>query len=357
MRIVVTGATGNLGTSVLAALTRDARVESIVGVARRTPKLTFPRTSFRAADIGSDALEPIFRGADAIVHLAWQLQPSHRPDLLERTNVVGSERVFEAAARAGVPALLYASSVGAYSGGSKERLADESWPTEGIASSHYGRQKARVERMLDQIERSTPSMRIVRMRPALVFKREAASDIRRLFVGPFVPRFAFHPRLIRAVPDHPRLRFQAVHSLDVGEAFRLAIFRDVRGAFNLAADPVLDPTTLASLFGAKRVPVTPGFLRGALGLAWRLHLVPMASGWIDLAFGVPLMTSGRANEELGWQPTRRADEALLELVEGLHAGAGLDTPPLAPRRGRSRMSRADPQSFRGRLLEPSDAQP
>ncbi len=32
MRIVVTGATGNVGTSVLEALGRDARVEQIVGV-------------------------------------------------------------------------------------------------------------------------------------------------------------------------------------------------------------------------------------------------------------------------------------------------------------------------------------
>ena len=35
MRIVVTGATGNVGTSVLEALGRDARVKQIVGVARR----------------------------------------------------------------------------------------------------------------------------------------------------------------------------------------------------------------------------------------------------------------------------------------------------------------------------------
>lgn len=114
MRIVVTGATGNLGTSVVEALSRDASVREIVGLARRTPKLRVPRTEFVSADIGHDPLEPIVRGADVVIHLAWQLQPSHRPDLLETTNVHGSERVFEACARAGVPALLYASSVAAY---------------------------------------------------------------------------------------------------------------------------------------------------------------------------------------------------------------------------------------------------
>ncbi len=351
MRIVVVGATGNVGTSVLAALARDANVRDIVGVARRAPKhLRLPKTELVRADVGHDPLEPIVRGADVVMHLAWQLQPSHRPDLLETTNVIGSERVFEACARAGVPALIYASSVAAYTGGSKERLVDESWTRMGVPSSLYGRQKARVEELLDELERAHPSMRVVRMRPALIFKREAASDIRRLFLGPLVPRLAFDRRAVRFVPDHPRLRFQAVHSLDVGEAFRLAATRDVRGAFNLAADPILDARTLAELFGAKRVPVTPGFLRGAVGLAWRSHLIAAGPGWIDLAFGVPLLESTRARTELGWVPARRADEALLELVDGLRDGAGYDTPPLAPRRGLARAAAADPQSLRGRLI-------
>jgi nucleoside-diphosphate-sugar epimerase len=143
-----------------------------------------------------------------------------------------------------------------------------------------------------------------------------------------------------------------VHSLDVGEAFRLAALADVRGAFNLAADPILDPPTLAALFGAKRVRIGPRFLRGALRLAWGMHLVAAGPGWVDLAFAVPLIDSGRAERELGWRATRTADAALLELVEGLRDGAGLDTPPLAPRRGLALASAADPQSWRGRVLQP-----
>lgn len=355
MRIVITGATGNVGTSVLEALTRDPEIESIVGVARRRPELEYRKTTFVTADIGSDPLEPIFRGADAVVHLAWQLQPSHRPDVLEQTNVFGSERVFEAAERAGARALIYASSVGAYRGGSKERRVDESWPTDGIPSSLYGRQKAKVERMLDALEEAGTSMRIVRMRPGLIFKREASSDIRRLFVGPFVPRALFAPELFKVIPDHPRLRFQAVHSLDVGEAFRLALRRKVRGAFNLAAEPVLDSTTLASLFGAKRVRIKPELLRNAVAIAWRLRLVAASEGWVDLAFSVPLMDCRRAHEELGWTATRRADRALLELVEGMREGAGLKTPPLEPRRAFGLVRAPDPKSLRARVLRPSGA--
>ena len=95
-------------------------------------------------------------------------------------------------------------------------------------------------------------MRVVRLRPGLIFKREAASGIRRLFAGPLLPSRLVRPGLIPVVPDTPRLRFQAVHSRDVGDAYRLAIVGDARGAFNVAAEPVLDPASSASCSGAKR---------------------------------------------------------------------------------------------------------
>jgi hypothetical protein len=37
--------------------------------------------------------------------------------------------------------------------------------------------------------------------------------------------------------------------------------------------------------------------------------------------------------ELGWRPQRDAESALLELMAGMRASAGLDTPPLAPHAG------------------------
>ena len=71
MRIVVTGATGNVGTSVVAALGRDERVESIVGIARRVPAGPGPaKTTWVSADVTKDPLSPLFAGADAVIHLA-----------------------------------------------------------------------------------------------------------------------------------------------------------------------------------------------------------------------------------------------------------------------------------------------
>jgi uncharacterized protein YbjT (DUF2867 family) len=44
MRIVVTGATGNVGTAVVRALADEPRVDAITGVARRPPEWAPPKT-------------------------------------------------------------------------------------------------------------------------------------------------------------------------------------------------------------------------------------------------------------------------------------------------------------------------
>jgi len=328
-RVVVIGATGNVGTSVLEALGREPLVDEIVGVARRRPELEMPKTRWAEVDVADrDGLVEVLRGASAAIHLAWAIQPSRDEATLARINVEGSERVFDAAAEAEVPALVYASSVGAYGPGPKDRAVDESWPTTGVPTSFYSRHKASVEALLDGFEARHPGIRVVRLRPALIFKGEAASEIRRLFVGPFLPSALVRPGLIPVVPRIAGLRFQAVHSRDVGEAYRQAVVRDVRGAFNLAAEPVLDPERLSEALGARPVDVAPRVARALVDWSWKLRLQPSPPGWLDMALKVPLMDSRRAREELGWEPRVDAVEALLELLEGMRRGRGIETPPL-----------------------------
>jgi nucleoside-diphosphate-sugar epimerase len=159
MRVVVAGATGNLGTSLLQALEREHGVESVLGIARRLPQLEFERTEWARADITHDDLVRLFRGADAVVHLAWLIQPSRDLATLRATNITGTNRLLDAVRAARVPNLVYASSVGTYSRGPKDRRVDEGWPTDGIQTSFYSRHKAEVERMLDRFEREAPDTR------------------------------------------------------------------------------------------------------------------------------------------------------------------------------------------------------
>jgi UDP-glucose 4-epimerase len=329
MKVVVTGATGNVGTSVLRALGASSAVDEVIALARRAPGRDLEGAEFVRADVSTDDLGRVFAGAAAVVHLAWLIQPGRDEAVTRRVNVEGSRRVFAAAVAARVPALIHASSVGAYSPGPKDRQVDENWPTDGIPTSFYSRHKAEVERQLDRLQAEQPQLRVVRLRPGLIFKREAATEIRRLFVGPLLPRALLRPSLVPLFPAVAGLRFQAVHSDDVGEAYRAAVLSDRRGAFNIAADPVLGPEELAGMLGARCVRMSPRVLRAAAALTYRARLQPAEPGWVDMALGVPLMSTERARRELGWSPRRTAIEAVGELMAGMRDGADDRTAPLA----------------------------
>src|SRR4051794_8708031 len=132
--IVVVGASGNAGTALLRRLRADGD-QRIVGVARRRREgAEYDGVDWRLCDIGApDAvgeLSAIFDGADAVVHLGWQIQPSHDRAALRRTNVDGSRAVIDAAVQAGVGALVVASSVGVYAPGPKDRRVGRAWPAD-----------------------------------------------------------------------------------------------------------------------------------------------------------------------------------------------------------------------------------
>lgn len=339
MRIVVTGATGNVGTSVIGALRSDPRVTEIVGVARRVPGREGAKVVWRSADVRSSDLVALFRGAAAVIHLAWQIQPSRARTRLDAVNVEGSKRVMRAVEQARVGALVFASSVGVYAPGASGAVT-ERWTATGIATSHYSRQKVQVERLLDEFEEEHPEIRVVRLRKALVFKREAASEIGRLFVG----RLALAVLRRGGIPVVPMPRdlvIQVVHSLDAGEAYRRAALEPVSGAFNVAAEPLLDASAIARVARTRVVAVPRALVRAAVSASYRLRAQPTDPGWVDLMFQAPTMATGHARETLGWTPRYPADVAFGELLDGIRRGAGADTVPLWPLPGgefvRSRM--------------------
>jgi UDP-glucose 4-epimerase len=337
VRIVIVGATGNIGVSLVERLAGDRRVDDIVGVARRVPQGPLgsgaERVTWVSGDIRYDDLEQLVEDADVVVDLAWMFQPTHRPEVTWSTNVVGTSRLIDAVLATGVPTLVVSSSVAAYSPRAHTAPVDESWPTHGTSTAAYAREKAYVERLLDAAETTREHPRVVRIRPAFVFQGRSASEQRRIFAGPLLPRALVRPKLIPAMPVPDGLLLQAVHADDVANAFAKAALGDASGGFNICADDVLGPTELSSLVQARRVPVPAGLLRRLIGAAWTARAIPADPKLFDAVMALPVMSNARAKSELGWRPTRSAQAVLEEFLAGLRKGEGERTAPLAPSAG------------------------
>lgn len=343
MKVVVVGASGNIGTALLRALASEPSVTSVAGVARRVPTSTPPPpydvATWHGVDLSEagpdepvvDRLAGVLEGADVVVLLAWALQPSHDRQVRRRTNVVGTRRVLAAVARTGVPHVVATTSVGSYSPVDDDVPRAEDWATDGVRSSDYSVDKVAVERLLDEAETLQPDLRVARVRPALVFQRAAASGIERYFLGPLLPAAAL--RVPLPVLPWPRgVRLQAVHADDLAQVFMAIIAGGHAGAFNVAAPDVLHVRDLAAIVSQGRfVEVPQPLARAVLHAGWLVHGFAPEPGWVDLAAGIPLLDTGRAESVLGWKPRWSALEAFADLADGLAHGAGTASPPMRPR--------------------------
>ncbi|GAA1131835.1 NAD-dependent epimerase/dehydratase family protein [Nocardioides aquiterrae] len=317
MRIAITGASGNVGSAVVDRLLEDGH--ELVGIVRRPPE--DDRLEWRRVDLSEPAqlpeLERAVQGADAVVHLAWGFQPSHRIGYLAALGVGGTRRVVGAALRAGVPHLVHQSSVGAYSPRADRQPVTEDHPTEGVPSSPYSRHKVAAERILDRFE---DRLTITRMRPGIIGQRRAASGLLRYGVPLLVPGRAVRWAPVLPLPDV--VQVPMVHAADVADAIARAVDRRAAGAFNLAAGS-LDADEIAEVLGARRVSLPFPVVRAAAAASWRLRLQQVDPGWVDLARNAPPLDVSRATRELEWAPRRTARQVLEEVVDGLvHADSG-----------------------------------
>ncbi|CAA9374083.1 MAG: NAD-dependent epimerase/dehydratase [uncultured Nocardioides sp.] len=340
MRIVITGASGNVGSALLRRLTRDHNHDQdheIVGVVRRQPEdvAPFDAVEWSLVDLTRTEDESTLRaacvGADAVVHLAWGFQPSHREDYLAELGVGGTRRVIEAVTAAGVPHLVHMSSVGAYSPKQDDTPVEETWPTHGVPSSMYSRHKAAAERLLDRLERDAGADApvVTRLRPGIVGQRNAGSALLRYGVPALLPSSVL--RHVPVLPLDRGLTIPMVHADDVADAIVRVLESRAPGAFNLAADPAVTAEDIAAALGTRLVHVPAAVVRGAVSLSWLARLQQVDAGWIDLGFAVPLMDTSRARSELGWSPTNDALAVLVETVAGMAEGAADHSPVLRPR--------------------------
>ncbi len=336
MRIVIVGASGNVGTALLRAVAARHPDWTVVGVSRRRPPQVDPYSTatWHTLDVSApdaaDSLQTVLVGADAAVNLAWAFQPTRNERQLERTGVGGLTALLRAASATGLRHLVHMSSVGAYRAAEPGQRVDETWPTDGVPTSAYSRHKSAAERVLDDFEASdTSGMVVTRFRPGLILQHAAGSSLLRYAVPGIVP--AALVKLLPVLPLDPSFVVPVVHSDDVAAAFVTELERQVGGAFNLAAEPPITRAIIAEALHAKAVHLPENVLRAAVAVSWRLHLQRLDAGWIDLAFAAPLLDCTRARRELDWQPTVSADAALREVIDGMTRADATSSPVLRHR--------------------------
>jgi nucleoside-diphosphate-sugar epimerase len=164
-RVVVTGATGLLGGSVVAELL--VRGIDVVAIVRDGDRARRGLGSHDGLDVvvgdvlDADALIPALHGADAVVHTAAYFreyyQPGFDPVLLERTNVTAVAELVAAADAASVPVFVHVSSTGTVGQAPLEEPAGEDTPPGKSARRNlYYASKVRADQLVERLREKHP---------------------------------------------------------------------------------------------------------------------------------------------------------------------------------------------------------
>jgi uronate dehydrogenase len=105
--ILITGAAGRIGTMLRPRLAGEGRTLRLLDIAELTAGPG--EEAIRASVTDLDAMTAACQGADAVVHLAGIATEGPWPEILQ-VNIQGTYVAFEAARRAGVPRVVFASS-------------------------------------------------------------------------------------------------------------------------------------------------------------------------------------------------------------------------------------------------------
>jgi nucleoside-diphosphate-sugar epimerase len=263
LRIAITGGTGYTGGRLVARL--RAGGHDVVALARSSSKrpAADPGVTFVEGDLSNAvALARLVGGADAVVHVAAVYRTAGHADSYYRdVNVGGTERVLEAAARAGVRRLVHTSTVGVH-GDVRNPPADESAPFE--PGDVYQETKAEAEALALRFHRER-GLPVVVLRPGAIY---GPGETRLLKLFRAIARGRY------AIVGSGRPHYHLVFIEDLLDGYELALAHPAAPgeAFIVAGPRSLSQSELARTVARHtggrvlpiRIPVAPIHLAGDL---------------------------------------------------------------------------------------------
>lgn len=310
MKVAVTGCAGYIGQRLLGLLEDDPEVESVLGIDIRSPGNQWSKLTLRTMDIRRPELGRVLANAevDALVHLAFIVDPIHDELEMHDVNVRGTMNVCDAAATAKVQQLVIASSATAFGAfpDNPPRLK-ESDPTRPHPTFAYPAHKHALEVVGRAFAKRNPDVAVAFVRPCIVYGPH---------VDNYLSRFLLDLPIVIDV-DGANAELQFVHEDDVARVFYQVLKSGESGNFHAVGQGVVSVSEVGELTG-KPVVALPGWLvRPIIGLLWHLRapLIEGPPGMLDFLRYPWLLDDRETRRKLGLSAPRTSRAVLKELIQ------------------------------------------
>jgi UDP-glucose 4-epimerase len=304
VKLAVTGASGYIGKRLVQALCDDDRVERVLGFDIVPSSFAHPKLVFDSIDVRDPSLEARLAGIDALVHLAFIMDPIKNASEMREVNVNGSQNIFMCAGKAGVRKIVYSSSATVYGAHpDNDRPLTEESPLRANLDFSYAAHKLEVEYVLKEFREEFPDVSMTVLRPAIVF-------------GPNVDNAWAHMLelpVMFSVQDHAA-PLQFVHEDDVARALHKVAIEDAPGIYNLAAPGGLEVDEMLSLLGRRRIELSEPVAFSMMDRMWSMGLVEAPAGMLHYVM-YPWVVSTDKLAEAGFEAMYSNRETFAEVAE------------------------------------------
>ena len=298
MRYLITGGSGYIGGRLIEVLSQRKEIEKIVDVDLRPPARAHPKTEFVHGDVRNrGAIRHLLEHheIDALVHLAFILNPIRDEAKMYDVDVNGTQATLQAASEAGTEQALVTTSATAYGAfPDNPKPIAEDWPVRGAPDFSYARDKTECDRVCQLWAADHPDRVMTIVRPCIVFGPNVDNYIVRAFQNnPFVPILDGHDE-----------EFQLVHEDDVAAALLALLDGKRGGAFNVAGDGTLTWRRAAEIVGKKTREVSLKNMKRFNAAMWKLHAPRTESppGNLDFIRYPWVVSTEKLKSETDWQP-------------------------------------------------------
>ncbi len=296
--VLITGASGYLGSQLVAALAAGENRGRVIAADLREPPAVrrLPGVEYVVADVRSSELIRRFEAwrVEVVVHLASIVTPGKAStrEFEYSVDVLGTEKVLLACQASGVKKIIVSSSGAAYGYHADNPLPlTEDCPLRGNEAFAYSHHKRVVEEMLATWRVAHPELKQVIFRIGTILGKTVRNQITALFEKPRL--------LALRGADSP---FVFIWDQDVVACLLRAIETDRAGIYNLAGDGVLGIREIAARLGKPCLELPPGVLRLALQVLKPLGLTQYGPEQLDFLRYRPVLDNTRLKTEFGYLP-------------------------------------------------------
>jgi len=302
MKVAITGVAGYFGRKIMEHLERNDEVEKVVGISRRKYEHSFTKLDYHRMDVRSDKLEELFakNEVDAVVHLAFILNPIHNKKEMRSIDIEGAKNVLEASKHAGVKKIIMTSSTTVYGTWPDSPVYTEESPVRPHPTYYYSKHKVEIEKMCNAFNND---IALTIFRPCLVLGPTTEQFYSKLLHWPILPLVG---------GSNPEMQF--VHEDDIGRAYEFFLMNDHEGIFNIVGEGTITWKEVIETAGKRAVKMPDSVVYPLLKALWGLHLVGIPPEILDFV-KYRWVASGEKAKKVGFAPQYTSKEALLSFLK------------------------------------------